>query len=146
MKKYSVFAVVMLLGGSIALASTVTAPFFRSVQTGNDTSFGLLGIKNNEAFSVQIDGTYTALDASDAPTDQLFSFGLGANESVSWDPILDDASFEGTAGAAVPNMTIPRLTGSVALSSPGSISGRYTELKGGEGNNISAFGHVLLPL
>ena len=146
MKKYGIFALVMLLGGSAALATTFAIPFFRSVTTGTDQSLAFIGVKNLTTGTVVVSGTYTALDVSDVAQNQTFTFTLGPLLGLSWEPLLDDAGIEGTVPAAIQNMTHQaRLTGSVTLASPGAIAGRYVELKT-VGNHSSAFAHVALPL
>lgn len=143
MKKLAIFAVVMMIGASAALASTLNVPFFRDAPDLARGTRAFIGVKESSGADQTITIVYTALNISGDPVDQTVTFALGANQSVSWEPVEDGAN-EGT-GQAVPNMTIEgpngvRFTGSVTITGSGALSARYVEI---DETNKSAFGHAV---
>lgn len=152
MKKFSILAAMMVVMAGVALASTLNVPFFLDTSTDNSTKVaGFIGVKNATNAPQTVTVIYTAVNASNVPTDQTVTFFLGAANAVSFTPRTNNPA-EDTASAAVPNMTIVgpgtvtnvNVAGSAKIigSSAGSIVGRYREINF---TRQSDYGHVLLP-
>ncbi len=148
MKKFAIFSAVMIIGAGIALAQTLTVPFYRDGATGARNTSAFIGIKNTTASDQVITIVYTSLDASGAPADMTVTYALGAFLAVQWQPV-QDLQTEGVLGRAVPNNTIPgsvggvpKLTGSLTIDGTG-LAGMYREI---DFTNSGAFGHTIGPV
>ena len=147
MKKFAIFSAVMIIGAGVALANTLTVPFYRDGDGGGRNTSAFIGIKNTTASDQVITIVYTSLDASGAPADMTVTYALGANLGVQWQPVQDLGS-EGPLGRAVPNNTIPgspggvsRIVGSLTVTGV-DIAGMYREI---DFTNSGAFGHTIGP-
>lgn len=146
MKKFAIFSAVMIIGAGIALANTLSVPFYRDGATPVRDTSAFIGIKNTTSNDQTITIVYTSLNASGNPQDLTVTYALGAFLGVQWRPIADVPN-EGPLGQAVPNNTIPgssgggppRIVGSASISGAG-LSGMYRESDATNGN---AFGHTI---
>jgi len=145
MKKIAIFAAIMVVGAGVALASTLSVPFFLDTTSNSSATSGTLGrigIKEGSGSDQTITVIYTALDASSNPTDQTVTFALGMNQQIRWFPVQSNPNE--VAGAAVPNMNIAgRTAGSAKVISAGPLTGQYSEV---DLTRSSTSMHVLLPL
>ncbi len=151
MKKIAIFAAIMVVGAGVALATTLAVPFFTDNQSINSATNGIvgrIGIKEAAGVPQTLTVTYTALDSSGDPTDQIVTFALGANQSVRWNPVQSNNT-EGTAANSIGNMTISggtsnRTVGAALVESSiaGGIVGNYTEI---DLSRSATSAHVLLP-
>lgn len=150
MKKFAIFAAVMVIGAGVALATTLTIPIFTDTAS-NPPNAGIAGfvtVKETANTDQVITVVYTALDQSGTPVDQTGTFFLGAKQQKIWQPV-QATSLEG-AGSTVPNMTIigpsgnTNTTGSVAIQSSqaNGIEGRYQQANYGRQTDLA---HVALP-
>lgn len=139
MKKLAIIASVLVLGATVAMASSLSIPFFRDTGTnlsgGVPTSgfAGFIGIRNNTTRDIVVQVVYNALVNNAFVNSAPATFLLQANASVSWRPVANDPA-EG-AGQSVPNMTLGSTAGAATLSWTGGsatdIQGRYVEIGGG---------------
>ena len=145
MKKLVMFSVVMILASTVAQAATMNVPFFRSAPTFATATNAWVGIKNTSANDQTITITYTAVNASGVPEDQVGTFPLGANAALEWEPVQ---TLQGeNEGSVVPNMTIQgtagtaRCCGAVKIDGSDTLTGRYQEI---DSTNNTRFGHALV--
>ena len=162
MKKIAIFAAIMVVGAGVALASTLSVPFFLDNQSQNNGSVGVvgrIGVKEASGADQTITVIYTALNASGNPVDQTVTFALGANESLRWNPVQTNTTENANnPGSLVPNVTIqgpdPQptfsngsggannvVTGSALIIGSGALSGSYSEIDLGR---LAVSVHVLL--
>ncbi len=140
MKKFAIFSVVMIIGAGVALATTLTVPFFRDGATPARTTRGFIGIKDTSGSDQVITVVYSSLDASLEPEDQTVTFALSAFEGVQWQPV-EDLATEGS-GQIIPNMDIGgKIVGAATITGSG-IHGMYREI---DITNSGAFGHTIGP-
>lgn len=145
MKKFTIFGVVMIIGAGVALATTLSVPFYRDGSTAALTSEAFIGIKTSLPTSQVVTIVYTSLNASGNPQDLTVTFALAGNSAVSWRPVAD-LGVEGPLGRAVPNNTIINPNGIVAIAGSAvvigqELAGRYVQ------NNVStnsSFAHALI--
>lgn len=142
MKKFAIFSAVMIIGAGIALASTLTVPFYRDGDSGTRNTSAFIGIKNTTSSDQVLTIVYTSLNASGLPEDQTVTYGLGANLGVQWQPVQDLPTEGPLAGQLVPNMTIGgKFFGAATITGIG-IHGMYREI---DTTNSGAFGHTIGP-
>lgn len=149
MKKFAIFTAVMVVCAGAALATNLSIPIFTDTSS-NPPSSGIAGfitVKESAGVDQTLTVTYTALNESGVPTDQVGTFFLGANQQKIWQPV-QSTGLEG-AGSTVPNMTIvgsggTNTTGSVVISSSqaSGIEGRYQQANY---NRQTDLAHVALP-
>ena len=142
MKKFAIFSAVMIISAGIALAASLTVPFFRDGATPARATIGFIGIKDTSGADQVTTIVYTSLNASGVPEDQTVTYALGANLGVQWQPVQDLPSEGPLAGQLVPNMTIDnKIFGSATITGNG-ITGMYRET---DTTNSGAFGHTIGP-
>ena len=139
MKKFVVFAAVMIAVTGIAVASSLSVPFFLDNAPADGTfppsagNAAFIGIHNNTSSDIDVSIDY--FDAGqdgtvDQQTPAVTSFVLPANSSFSFRPVADDPTTE-VAAAVVPNMPGGEFAGSASLSwvgGPGDIQGRVVQI------------------
>jgi len=131
----------MIIGAGIALAQTLTVPFFRDGATAARTTSGFIGIKDSSGSDQVITIVYSSLDARGDPATQTVTYALGAFLGIQWQPV-QDLPTEGPS-RAVPNMTIGgKIVGAVAITGTG-LAGMYREF---DFTNSGAFGYTLGPV
>lgn len=146
-KKFAFIAGVMVLGATVAFASSLNVPFFLD-NAPSDGKFppsskflSVIGVHNNLSVDLEVEVDYFDGQANPATPAQN-TFILPANTTYSFRPVGDDATTEGPA-VVVPNMTGSVTTGSATLTwvgGPGDIQGRLVQTN--SANNTFAF---LLP-
>ena len=152
MKKFAMFAGVMVLGATVALASSLNVPFFLD-RAPSDGSFppssleaSFIALHNNLSvdLEVQIDYFDAGQDGTvDQQTPANNTFLLPANATYSFRPIGDDPATE-VAAAVVPNMPGGEKAGSCVVTWVGGaadIQGRLVAVDS-DGN---AFSYLLPP-
>jgi hypothetical protein len=154
MKKIAIFAAIMVVGAGVALGSTLSVPFYLDSQSNNKATTaqggnaGRIGLKEGSGVDQTLTIIYTALNASDVPTDQTETFPIGANQQLRFNPVQSNTAE--TAGDVVPNVTITgsgggtQTAGSAIIISSiaGSITGVYSEI---DFARSATSAHVLLP-
>ena len=131
MKKLFVVALVAMAVSTIALAGTISAPFFNDggaadvarPPAGNQNANAWLGVKNMDAATATVRVYYYNPDGSYAGDG---TFTLTAQQGISWRPCATDSA-EGP-GSAIVNKTGTVLSGSVTLTSANNIVGRLIEI------------------
>ena len=108
----------MVIVAGVALAQTLTVPFFRDGATGARTTSAFIGIKDSSGNNQVITIVYSALDASGDPATETVTCALGANLGVQWQPVQDEDT-EGPSQAVL-NMAIGgKIAGSATISGTG---------------------------
>jgi hypothetical protein len=132
MKKIAIFAAIMVVGAGVAMAGVLNVPFFldsQSVNFGANTGVtGQISVKELSGSDQTLTVVYTALDATDNPTNQTVTFALGAFQQVRWNPVQDNTA-ESALGGSIGNLTIAgRVAGSAVITSGGAMAGTYGEI------------------
>ena len=164
MKKFAVFAGVMVLGATVALASSLSVPFFldrvaagsgfppndNNAATFHEATF--VGIHNNLSVDLVVEIDY--FDAGqngtvDQQTPSPNTFLLPANASFSFRPVQHDPATE-VGGAAVPNMPGGETAGSAIITwvgGPADIQGRLVQYheRNPDGQGGQVFSYLLPP-
>ena len=150
MKKIAIFAAIMVVGAGVALASTLSVPFFLDNQSQNNATNGVvgrIGVKEAGGVDQTVTVIYTALNASGVPTDQTVTYPLGANQAFRWNPVQSNSAEGSGPGSVVPNMTIPgpnatpNTVGGATIIGSAALEGQYSEIDLSRGAVSS---HVLL--
>ena len=152
MKKFAIFAGVIMLGAGVAFASSLNVPFFLDrapadgifPPTTQEQSF--IALHNNLSVDLEVEIDY--YDAGqDGTVDQQTptnnTFLLPANATFSFRPVRDDPTVEGVNAAGVPNMPGGETAGSAIITwvgGPNDIQGRMVQINA---NNDSAFAYLL---
>jgi len=151
MKKLSIFAALMVVMAGVALASTLTVPFFFDNATSNTADeTSIIGVKESSGNNQTVTVIYTAINTSGNPQNQSVTFFLPANQSVAFTPVSANHPIENVQSAAVPNMTIVGPVGATSNNKGGSaliigantLTGRFHARNFTRGSDMS---HVLLP-
>ena len=122
-----------LLIGGLAMAATLTVPFYFDNATTNQfppatgETMGFIGVANTTSSAVVMTLTYTTPQGVDV-TPGANTYSIPANQSVSWEPAQNNPNAEGV-GANVPNAT-SGVTGVCIIEfagSDGDLVGRFIQ-------------------
>jgi len=149
MRKFVVVASLFVFGAGVALASSLSVPFyldnaeaeFSGLGTPASGSAGFIGIRNNTTEDIVVEVTYFN-GAGNNVTPANNTFELGAELATAFRPVAT-----GVAGSG-DNSDVPNATGGVAGAAiltwegdPSDIQGRYQQFN----NNGSAVAYLLPP-
>ena len=154
MKKFAILAGVMVLGASMALAGSLTVPWFNDqAPTGNgpfpvvpNTWIGIVSLHNNTGTGIEITLEYI-LDGTPMNDGGSATKVIAADSSLAWRLTHEDAAAEGAGPAGLARATSE--WGSLKVSWTGAstdIQGRYSERRMGANTSaLDGFSFLLPP-